>query len=89
MRILLDHCVPKPLRRDLKSHAVRTTAEMCWEDLQNGKLLAAAGTQFDTFLTADTNVRFQQNLNALPIAVVVLIGKSNRLEDLRLLLLHL
>jgi hypothetical protein len=56
---------------------------MHWEDLQNGKLLAAAGAEFDTFLTVDKNVKFQQNLNALPVAIVVLIAKSNKLDDLQ------
>ena len=33
-------------------------------------------------LTADQNMEFQQNLQTLPIAVVVLIADSNRLESL-------
>lgn len=88
MRILLDHCVPKPLRRHLESHEVRTTAEMHWEDLKNGKLLSAAGARFDVLLTVDKNVKSQQNLNALPVAVVVLVAKTNRLEDLQPLMAY-
>ena len=33
-------------------------------------------------LTADQNIEFQQNIAALPIAVVVLVADSNRLESL-------
>jgi hypothetical protein len=33
-------------------------------------------------LTADQNIEFQQNLNALPLAVVVIAADSNRLESL-------
>jgi hypothetical protein len=33
-------------------------------------------------LTADQNIEFQQNLTTLPIAVVVLVAESNRLESL-------
>jgi hypothetical protein len=33
-------------------------------------------------LTADQNIEFQQNLKTLPIAVVVLIADSNRLESI-------
>jgi hypothetical protein len=37
---------------------------------------------FDGLLTADQNIEFQQNLTTLPIAVVVLVAESNRLESL-------
>ena len=33
-------------------------------------------------LTADRNIEFQQNLGTLPVAVVILIAPSNRLESL-------
>jgi hypothetical protein len=33
-------------------------------------------------LTADQNLEFQQNLTALPVAVLVLVADSNRLESL-------
>ncbi len=39
-------------------------------------------TTFDALLTADQNIEFQQNLKTLPIAVVVLVADSNRLESL-------
>jgi hypothetical protein len=43
--------------------------------------VALAATKFDVFLTADRNVEFQQNLSALPIAVLIVLAKSNRMED--------
>ena len=33
-------------------------------------------------LTADQNIEFQQNLTTLPVAVLVLVADSNRLESL-------
>lgn len=39
----------------------------------------------DVFVTADRNLRFQQNLSAFSIGVVVLEGGSTKLEDLRAL----
>ena len=36
----------------------------------------------DVLLTADQNIKFQQNLAKLPMAVVVLVANSNRLESL-------
>jgi hypothetical protein len=39
--------------------------------------------EFDVFVTVDRNLSFQQNLTALPIAVIVLHAPTNRLADLR------
>ena len=55
---------------------------MGWTSRANGPLLREASTRFDALLTADQNIEFQQNLPTLPIAVVVLIAESNRLESL-------
>ncbi|MBC7782266.1 MAG: hypothetical protein H7144_00385 [Burkholderiales bacterium] len=62
---------------------------MGWESLQNGKLLAAAATAFDVLVTLDQNIKHQQNLANLPITVIVLIGRSNRLRDLTMLVQYL
>ena len=83
MRILLDESLPKELQSELPDHDVRTVQEMGWSGLRNGELLARSVNQFDIFLTADQNLRYQQNLAALPVAVAVLVAKSNRIEDLR------
>jgi hypothetical protein len=53
---------------------------------QNGALLQRAAAEFDVFLTVDQNVRYQQNLSALPIPVIVLIAASNDIDVLRLLM---
>ena len=82
MKILLDHCLPRRLKREISPHVVLTAADMGWEGLRNGKLLAAAGAQFDVFLTIDKNLKYEQNLNTLPISVVVIMAPSNRLPDI-------
>ena len=59
--------------------------------MKNGQLLSLAAARFDAFITADQNLGYQQNLAALPVAVVVLMAHDNRLSTLRLLvpeLLH-
>jgi len=86
MRILLDESLPIELRSELPGHAVRYVREMGWAGLKNGELLACAAAQFDVVLTADRNLEYQQNLNTLPVAVVVLMAMSNRIEQLRQLL---
>ena len=84
MRILLDHCVPKPLRREFPAHEVKTTREMGWEALKNGRLLEEAiAAGFAVLLTVDQNIRYQQNLAGRPIAVVVMIAGGITAEDLR------
>ncbi len=59
---------------------------MGWDALKNGKLIAAAAPLFDVILTVDQNLKHQQNIQSLPIAIVVLIASSNRISDLRQLL---
>ena len=83
MRILLDESLPRPLREELPGHAVETVADAGWSAAENGELLRLAAERFDVFLTADQNLQFQQNLSALPLAVVVLAARTNRIEDLR------
>ena len=83
MKILLDECLPKRLKRDLLGHQVRTVPEMGWASKKNGELLALAGPEFDVFLTVDRNLSFQQDINRFDIAVVVLVAKSNRYSDLQ------
>jgi predicted nuclease of predicted toxin-antitoxin system len=82
MRLLLDESVPVGLRDYLTAHQVSTVVQMGWDGTTNGKLLALAATQFDVFITADKNLQHQQNLQNLPIAIVVLSGRSNALPAL-------
>src|SRR5439155_1133950 len=82
VRIFLDECIDWRLARDISGHEVRTARQKGWTTINNGELLALASGQFDVFVTVDRNLSFQQNVGALPIAVVVLQAKSNRLSDL-------
>jgi len=82
LKILLDHCVPAPLRRSFPTHEVRTTAQMGWANLQNGRMLAAATPSFQVFLTIDKNLQHQQNLETILLAVIILDTLSNTLESL-------
>ena len=82
MRILLDEPVPRRLGPLLAGHEVTTVPKSGWAGIKNGKLLALAATDFDVFVTTDRNIEFQQNLATLPIAILVLVAASNRLEDI-------
>ena len=85
MRVLLDECLPRRLKRELVGHETRTAPEMGWASKRNGELLALAVGRFGVFVTADRNLSYQQDPSAFDIAVVVLVARSNRLEDLRAL----
>ena len=86
MRILLDESLPRRLKNQLQGHDVSTVVECGWSGVKNGKLLALASADFDVFLTADQNLQFQQNLAALPIAVIVLVSSDSTLESIRSLI---
>lgn len=86
MRILLDESLPRPLSRLLAGHHVQTVTQMGWTGLSNGELLRQAADSFDAVLTADQNIEFQQDLRTLPVAVVVVVARTNRVESLRPLL---
>ena len=72
VRILLDECVPWPLRRVLVGHECNTPSRMGWAGIKNGDLIRQAEEQFDVFVTSDQNLRSQQNLQARRIAIVEL-----------------
>ena len=77
MRVLLDACVPKGLRKSLSGHEVRTAPEMGWGDLDNGDLLDAMKGIFDALVTVDKRLPQQQHVKDR-LGVVVLRAKSNR-----------
>jgi PIN like domain len=71
--ILLDNNAPRGLVRALAGHAVTEARERGWATLKNGDLLnAAEAAGFDVLVTADKNIRYQQNLGGRKIALVVL-----------------
>ena len=83
MRLLLDECVPRRLRRELSGHEVRTVPEMGWAAKENGELLQlASNLLFDVFITVDQRLSYQQDVTRSSIAVVVLVAKRNKIEFL-------
>jgi hypothetical protein len=69
---------------ELSGHDVRTVRSQRWLGLRNGVLLrAAVDAGFEVIITADKALRHQQNLPAIGIAVVLLTGIRNRMQDLR------
>lgn len=82
MRVLLDECLPRRLKKHLAGHEVLTVPEAGWAGKRNGELLRLAAGKIDVFLTIDSNLTFQQNLTEVSFGVVVLSAPTNRLEEL-------
>lgn len=79
MKILLDECVSKKVKRLLPDLEVYTVAEMGFSGLKNGKLLTQAEKGgFDILLTIDKNIDSQQNISKYALSLVILnVMKSN------------
>lgn len=82
MRILLDEDVPRRLALRLPGYEVTTVQRRGWTGIKNGILLSLASAEFDLLLTMDSNIEYQQNLDTLPISVLIIEATSNRMEQL-------
>jgi predicted nuclease of predicted toxin-antitoxin system len=82
MRILLDESVPARLSPLLVGHTVSTVQRRGWASIKNGELLALAASEFDVLLTADRGMEYQQNVATLPVSILIVLARSNRMEDL-------
>ena len=85
MRLLLDESIPRRLADHLTGVEVDTVYDRNWSGLKNGELLRNAGPDYNVFVTADQNLQYQQNLKGFRIGVAVLAARTNRLQDLLLL----
>jgi len=72
MKILLDECVPWPMHKLLIGHECQTAQQCGWGGIKNGELIRLAEEQFDLFITADQNIRYQQNLAGRRISILEL-----------------
>jgi predicted nuclease of predicted toxin-antitoxin system len=89
MKILFDQGTPVPLRRHLTGHVVDTVFERGWSNLENGELLDAAERDgYGLLITTDQNLKYQQNLSARQLAILVLLSTSwpriqRRIDDIQ------
>jgi len=90
LKILLDNCVHYRAASFFAGHTVQHTSDIGWENLGNGELLAAAaGRQFEIFVTTDRNIRHQQTLSKLPLPVMELNARDTRIEALQAFAPHI
>jgi|SRR5215471_10840653 len=84
MRLLLDECVPRPLKNYLAPHDVHHVVDIGWSSKRNGELLdLMAKERFEALLTVDRSIEYQQNLQSVSIGVVIVAVRRNRLKELR------
>ena len=77
MRVLFDQGTPDPLRASLTAHNVSTAYEKGWSNLRNGDLLNAAERGgYEVLVSTDQSLKYQQNLSARRIGIVVLLTTS-------------
>jgi len=83
MKLLLDECLPRKLKREFVGHEVFTIAEAGFKGLKNGKLIESASKAgFEILVSVDKNIEHQHNKTNLPLAILVLLAQNNRLESL-------
>jgi hypothetical protein len=83
LRILLDECLPKDLRKYLVGHECKTVPEAGFSGQANGELLALAERAgWEVFLTVDQGIEYQQSPAGRTLSLIITRTKSNRLADL-------
>ena len=82
MRVLLDENLPHDLIEPLSKHDVSTVQGMGWAGVENGELLRRAGGHIEAFVTMDRKLQHEQTLSVLPFGVVLVVARSNRVQDL-------
>jgi Domain of unknown function (DUF5615) len=82
VRVLLDENLPHDLIAALSGHDVSTVQGMGWAGIENGELLRRAAGHTDAFITMDRRLEQQQDITALNFGVVLVVARSNRVQDL-------
>ena len=83
MRVLLDEQLPLDLAAALQGHSVDTVVGRGWTGITNGELLRRMGAEYDTLVTMDRGIEFQQNLTTVSVGVLLVRAPSNRMVHLR------
>ena len=83
MRVLLDECVPRQLRRDLEGFEVKTVQEVGWAGVKNGALLSRASAEFDVVFTVDRGMAQAHTRVKADVALVILVATTTDPVQLR------
>ena len=81
MRILLDENLDWRLERHLPGHEVESVPLIGWAGVGNGELLERAQDRFDIFITMDSKMVRELDIQNSKLAVIVLKAPTNTLSD--------
>ncbi|CAN5319822.1 hypothetical protein BH20ACI2_BH20ACI2_15140 [soil metagenome] len=83
-KVLLDENLPRQLAGFFSSKvSVTSVPDLGWQSKKNGELLSAMESEgIEILITADRNLRFQQNLKKFSVLVVVIKTFDVRLKAL-------
>ncbi|WP_192579170.1 DUF5615 family PIN-like protein [Dyadobacter aurulentus] len=83
MKILLDECVTKRLKKHLSEFETLTVRELGLGGTKNGRLMQfCVDNHFDMLLTIDKNMVYQQNMDKYAVTIAVLNAASSKIEEL-------
>jgi hypothetical protein len=68
--VILDENIPRKLKNRLSGHRVATVPEKGWGGVKNGRLIALIDGVYEVFITADKNLRYQQNLRERILSII-------------------
>jgi hypothetical protein len=84
VRLLLDENLDWRLSRDLIGHETDSVPLLGWIGTKNGALLKrAADSGYEVLITIDGGIFHEQNIVQMPLAVIALQARTNRLADTR------
>lgn len=83
MKVILDECLPRRLLRDLPDCSATTVPRQGWAGITNGILLERVEPEFDVFITMDSNIVHQQNLDELKVCLIILHASNSNYETLQ------
>lgn len=87
MKVLLDNCIDWRVRRLFPQHDIIHAKDLGWANLSNGRLLAeAAKAGFAVMITVDKKIKFEQNLDHLPLTVIEIDLPDSRLASIKTVL---
>ncbi len=73
MKILIDESLDVRLKNSFENFEVYTVRDMNWLSKKNGELLKLIDeNNFEAFLTADKNLKHQQNISNINFIILVL-----------------
>lgn len=83
MKILLDECVTKRLKKYLKEFDVFTVTELQLSGIKNGTLMSyCVENKFDILLSIDKNLLHQQKIERFALSIVIFNCVSSKIEEL-------